>query len=234
MLKNGGPGSSVGIVTDYGLDSPGIESRWGEIFRRPDRPWGPPSLLYNGYRLFPGGKVRPARAADHPPLLVPGSWKSRAIPLPTLWATPRPVRGKLYLYLWRTHIYFKVTVIILIIIIIIIIIITNLTCIYDLYFCKHFGIPKMCTFSWWTLNMVQWLAWWWPCVSKHVATFIIDNKLVVFWLKFILSNLVHLPCRCKMHICSNLNVWKVAWKRFWCTCTPLEYCFRILASSVIV
>jgi len=40
----------------------------GEIFRtRPDRPWGPPSLLYNGYRVFPGGKVRPGRAADHSP-----------------------------------------------------------------------------------------------------------------------------------------------------------------------
>ena len=24
-----GPGSSVGIATDYGLDGPGIESRWG-------------------------------------------------------------------------------------------------------------------------------------------------------------------------------------------------------------
>jgi hypothetical protein len=22
-----------------------------------DRPWGPPSLLYNGYRVFPGGKA---------------------------------------------------------------------------------------------------------------------------------------------------------------------------------
>jgi len=32
---------------------------------RPDRPWGPPSLMYNGYRVFPGGKVRPGRAADH-------------------------------------------------------------------------------------------------------------------------------------------------------------------------
>ena len=30
----------------------------GEIFRTPpDRPWGPPSLLYNGYRVFPGGKA---------------------------------------------------------------------------------------------------------------------------------------------------------------------------------
>ena len=32
-----GPGSSVGIGTDYGLDGPGIEARWGEIFR-PSRP----------------------------------------------------------------------------------------------------------------------------------------------------------------------------------------------------
>jgi hypothetical protein len=60
-----GPGSSVGIATDCGLDGPGIESRWGEIFRPPDRPCGPPSLLYNGYRAFPVGKVRPGRAADH-------------------------------------------------------------------------------------------------------------------------------------------------------------------------
>ena len=35
-LKDG-PGSSVGIATDYGLDGAGIESRWGEIFR-PSRP----------------------------------------------------------------------------------------------------------------------------------------------------------------------------------------------------
>ena len=32
-----GPGSSVGIATDNGLDVPGIESRWGEIFH-PSRP----------------------------------------------------------------------------------------------------------------------------------------------------------------------------------------------------
>jgi hypothetical protein len=50
--------SSVGIATRYGLDGPGIESRWGQIFRtRPDRPLGPPSLLYNGYRVFPGDKA---------------------------------------------------------------------------------------------------------------------------------------------------------------------------------
>ena len=29
-----------------------------EIFRtRPDRPWGSPSLLYDGYQIFPGGKA---------------------------------------------------------------------------------------------------------------------------------------------------------------------------------
>jgi len=34
-----GPGSVVGIATAYGLDGPGIESRWGEIFHAsPDRP----------------------------------------------------------------------------------------------------------------------------------------------------------------------------------------------------
>jgi len=27
------PGSSVGIATDYGMDGPGIECQWGEIFR---------------------------------------------------------------------------------------------------------------------------------------------------------------------------------------------------------
>jgi hypothetical protein len=54
-----GRDSSVGVATRYGLDGPEIESRGGgEIFRTcPDRPWGPPSLLYNGFGAFPGGKV---------------------------------------------------------------------------------------------------------------------------------------------------------------------------------
>jgi hypothetical protein len=83
LLVISGPGSSVGIATDYGLDGPGIESRWGAKFSaRPDRPWGPPSLLYNGYRVFPGGKVRPGVLLTTHPLLAPRSWKSRAIPLP--------------------------------------------------------------------------------------------------------------------------------------------------------
>ena len=38
--------------------------------------------------------MRPGRAADHSPLLVPRSWKSTAITLPTLWATPGLLTGK--------------------------------------------------------------------------------------------------------------------------------------------
>ena len=54
-----GRDSSVGITTRYGLDGPGIESRGaGKIFStRPDRLWGPPSPLYNRYRVFIGGKA---------------------------------------------------------------------------------------------------------------------------------------------------------------------------------
>jgi len=39
-----GPGSSVGIATDYGLDGPGIESRWGRDFP-PSRPALGPTQL---------------------------------------------------------------------------------------------------------------------------------------------------------------------------------------------
>jgi len=34
---------------------------------RPDRPWDPPSLLLNAYRVFPGSKAQPGHAADHSP-----------------------------------------------------------------------------------------------------------------------------------------------------------------------
>jgi hypothetical protein len=48
--------SVVGVATRY--ESPGIESRKGEIFRsRPERPWGPRSPLKNWYRVTPGGKT---------------------------------------------------------------------------------------------------------------------------------------------------------------------------------
>jgi hypothetical protein len=50
---------SVGIATRYRLDVLGIESRWEvKIFALYQTgPGGLPSLLYNGYRVFPGGKA---------------------------------------------------------------------------------------------------------------------------------------------------------------------------------
>ena len=84
-----GPGSSVGIVTDYGLDGPGSNPGGDETFR-PSRPtlgstqppvkWVP--------CLSPGVNCGRGVLLTTHPLLVPRSWKSRAIPLPTLWATP--------------------------------------------------------------------------------------------------------------------------------------------------
>ena len=56
-IKHAGWDSTVGIVTRYRVDDLGIESQWGEISRtHPDRLWGPPNLLYNGYRVHPGGE----------------------------------------------------------------------------------------------------------------------------------------------------------------------------------
>jgi hypothetical protein len=56
--------SSVGIATGYGLDDRQVGVRvlvGPRVFsssRRPDRLWGPPSHLSNGYRRpFPRGKA---------------------------------------------------------------------------------------------------------------------------------------------------------------------------------
>ena len=60
-----GRDSSVDIATRYGLDGPGIESRWGTRFSAPALgPTQPPIQCVPG--LFPGVK-RPGRGADHPP-----------------------------------------------------------------------------------------------------------------------------------------------------------------------
>ena len=57
--QKGNRDSSVGIVTlATGWTVLGSNPVGGEIFHtRPDRPWGPSSLLYNGYQVFPGGKA---------------------------------------------------------------------------------------------------------------------------------------------------------------------------------
>jgi hypothetical protein len=50
--------SSVGIATSYGLDGPGIESRWGRDFPHPSRPAVEPTQppVQRGPSL-PGGKA---------------------------------------------------------------------------------------------------------------------------------------------------------------------------------
>jgi len=73
----------------YGLDGPGSNPGGDEILR-PSRPapGAHPDSCKMGTGSFPGVKCGRDMLLTTHPLLVPRSWKSRAIPLPTLWATP--------------------------------------------------------------------------------------------------------------------------------------------------
>jgi len=82
LCTGGGPGSSVGIATELRAGRFGIEFRWGRDF--PPVQSGPGA----GNGSFPGVKCGRGVLPTTHPLLVPRSWKSRAIPLPTLWVTP--------------------------------------------------------------------------------------------------------------------------------------------------
>jgi hypothetical protein len=89
-----GPGSSVGTATDYGLEDPGIESRWEARFSAPVQtgPGAHPASCTMGTVSFPGvQRGRGVTLTTHP-LLVPWSWKGRAIPVLPLWAV-RPVQS---------------------------------------------------------------------------------------------------------------------------------------------
>ena len=94
-----GPSSSDGIATDYGLDGPGIESRWGRD--SPNVQIGPGAHLASCTMRtgsFPGGKLRPGRAADHSPpssVAVMEQWSYTSThPL----GHTGPVTGSLYLF----------------------------------------------------------------------------------------------------------------------------------------
>ena len=82
-----GPGGSVGIATDYGLDGPGSNPGGNAIFRLSRPAFGPTQPpVKMGTRSFPGVKCGRGVLLTTHLLLVPQSWKSRAIPLPTFWA----------------------------------------------------------------------------------------------------------------------------------------------------
>jgi len=88
------PGSVVGIATGYGLDGPGIESRWGTRFSAPVKtgPGVHPASCTMGARSFPGVMSGWGVTLTPHLLLVPWSRKSRAIRLLPLWAV-RPVQS---------------------------------------------------------------------------------------------------------------------------------------------
>ena len=69
------PGSSVGIATDYGLDGPGIESRWGARFSTPVQtgPGAHPASCTMGTGSFPGVKCGRGVLLTTHPLLAPRS-----------------------------------------------------------------------------------------------------------------------------------------------------------------
>jgi hypothetical protein len=54
-----GRDSTVSIENRYRLNSPGIESLWEVRLSTSiqNGPGGPPSILYNAYRIFPGVKA---------------------------------------------------------------------------------------------------------------------------------------------------------------------------------
>jgi len=84
-----GPGSSVAIATELRAGRSGIESRWGWDFPSVQTsPGVHPASCKMGTGSFPGVKCGQDVLLITHPLLVPRSWKSRAIPLPTLWDTP--------------------------------------------------------------------------------------------------------------------------------------------------
>jgi hypothetical protein len=75
-----GSGSAASIANGYGLDGPGIESRWGRDFS-PDGPGAHAASCTMGTGSYSGVKSGRGLTLTPLPHLVPWSWKSRAMPL---------------------------------------------------------------------------------------------------------------------------------------------------------
>ena len=90
-----GRDTAVGIATRCEPDAPASNSGGGEIFRtHRGRPWGPPNLLYDWYRISFTGVKRPERGNDHPHHLAPRLRKEYS------YTSPSPLLG-LHCLFWR-------------------------------------------------------------------------------------------------------------------------------------
>jgi len=100
-LYSGGRNGLVAISTRYGLDGPGIGSRWGVKFSVPLHIGSedPPSRMYNGYRFFSGRKVAGAWYWPPTPLWRRSCEWLRAMTPPPLSVCTRMSCGDLYLYI---------------------------------------------------------------------------------------------------------------------------------------
>ena len=88
FINRRGPGSSVGIATELRVGRSGDRILVGERFSAPVQtgPGAHPASCTTGTESFPGVKSGRGVTLTPHPLLVPWSWKSRAILLLPLWA----------------------------------------------------------------------------------------------------------------------------------------------------
>jgi hypothetical protein len=100
-----GRGSSVGIVTGYRLDGPGIGSRWGQDFLHLSRPaLGPTQPPVQWVASLSWGKERPGHDADPSPpssaVVVKGYSYTSTPPMgPTACTEPQCLyKGAFYLF----------------------------------------------------------------------------------------------------------------------------------------
>jgi len=110
--------------------------------------------------------VRPGRAADHSPLLMPRSWKSRAITLTNLWAKTGPVTGTHYFLHLRTRSEKRIVGLLYLLVLIVSWCrkINPLRCFYDCISetetkSKQWIVSVKCFMLFWVQRTMRWLHW---------------------------------------------------------------------------